>query len=131
MTKRINILVVDDSEDAQHFVRRAASLVSEHINCIELSDGRDLIEYALSPDNLAPDLVLLDISMQRMGGLEALVKARRTEMFKMTPIIMMSVSNAQADINAAFERGATNYFEKPGTLQDYADCIRLTLEYIE
>ena len=124
------MLVVDDLEDAHLFVRRAASMVSEDINYIELRDGQDLVEYARCADNLAPDIVLLDIDMLRMDGIEALGKVRKTEMLKETPIIMMSVSNAQTHIDSAFAAGATNYFEKPGTVRDYVDCIKLALEYL-
>jgi two-component system nitrate/nitrite response regulator NarL len=93
------------------------SLVGEAANG---ADGMELIE------RLQPDLILLDINMKGMDGLETLQAIKRLELE--SRVLMLTVSNNEEDVVAAFKLGADGYLLKDMEPEDILDCLRKAAE---
>lgn len=115
----IHVLVVDDLDDARELARRA--LEQEGLRVSEAADGAAALT-ALAED--APDLVLLDLSMPGMGGLELLTQLRRTSAL---PVIVLSGRQDETDRVLALELGADDYVVKPFLVRELPARIRSVL----
>lgn len=104
----MRLLIVEDDT----VVRRALiDVVGEDFGeVVEAEDGVEALESALAAQ---PDLVLLDISMPRMGGLETCVKMREHASLRDVPIVILTAHSSEAEARAAFAAGATDYIVKP------------------
>jgi len=100
-------LVVDDDAVARAVAIRTLSKLGFEV--ISADDGETALEQ-LQEHN--PDIILLDVEMERMGGIEACTEIRQTS-FGNKPIIMMTAHDAAESIDRAFEAGATDFAMKP------------------
>ena len=119
MSEAATILVVDDEPQIRRVMRSTLSIHSYMI--IEASNGEDAIE---SVRKHRPDLVLLDVNMPGIGGLEACREIRRASD---APIIMLTVRNAERDKVAALDAGADDYVVKPFGIEELLARIRAAL----
>jgi two-component system, OmpR family, KDP operon response regulator KdpE len=119
VSEAATILVVDDEPQIRRVMRSTLSIHSYLI--IEASNGEDAIE---SVRKHRPDLVLLDVNMPGIGGLEACREIRRASD---APIIMLTVRNAERDKVAALDAGADDYVVKPFGIEELLARIRAAL----
>jgi two-component system, OmpR family, KDP operon response regulator KdpE len=113
------ILVVDDEPQIRRVMRSTLSVHGYVIT--EATTGEDAIE---SVRKNHPDLVLLDVNMPGMGGIEACREIRRSSD---APIIMLTVRNAERDKVAALDAGADDYVVKPFGIEELLARIRAAL----
>src|ERR1700704_1218646 len=113
------ILVVDDEPQIRRVLR--ATLSSNGYNVIEAKDGQEAIEMVIREH---PDLILLDVSMPDMTGLEACSKIRLSYE---GPIIMVTVRNSEQDKVVALDAGADDYVVKPFAIGELLARIRAAL----
>jgi len=114
-----SILVVDDEPQIRRVLR---STLSTHGYVItEAKTGEEALE---SMRKERPDLILLDMNMPGMGGIEACRQIRRTSD---APIIMLTVRNAERDKVAALDAGADDYVVKPFGIEELLARIRAAL----
>jgi CheY-like chemotaxis protein len=130
------ILVVEDDVNDQNFIRRAfkQSGVANHIATV--GDGEEATAYLLGLGAYAdralhplPRLVITDIKMPRMGGIELLRWMHEREDFHLIPTIVLTSSNDQADITRAFKHGAKGYMIKPVQFGDLEKLIHIIADY--
>jgi len=109
----LDILIVDDSAAIRKILQRVLRQTDIPIgNVYEAGDGREALE-ALQSQNVG--LILSDINMPNMDGLELLSQVKANEAWKKLPIIMVSTEGSQAKVLEAVERGAAGYVKKPFT----------------
>jgi two-component system, sensor histidine kinase and response regulator len=102
------ILIVDD-EHANQFLLEGL-LGANGYETITASDGDECLKIL---EKEKPDLILLDIMMPRMSGLEVLQKINHSEALRQIPVIMVSAKTGMSDIKKALEDGAIDYIRKP------------------
>jgi DNA-binding response OmpR family regulator len=102
------ILVVDDELSIVELVR--FTLEDAEVRVVEASDGAEALILAR---RIKPDLVLLDVQMPRLDGLEVCRQLRRESDFARTPIIMLTAAGQQADRARGLGAGADEYLTKP------------------
>jgi CheY-like chemotaxis protein len=102
------ILMVDDSRTTL-FLERTI-LRNAPYELIEAADGAQAVDKALAE---RPDLILLDMMMPTMNGLEALRRLREMEATRSTPVIMVTTRSESDRVDTAFELGCTDYVTKP------------------
>jgi len=103
--KELHILVVDDEERIRRLLRMY--LEKEGFVITEAADGETALRLALDNDY---DLILLDLMLPRMDGIEVCNKLRQT---KMTPVIMLTARGEESNRVHGFEAGADDYVVKP------------------
>jgi two-component system KDP operon response regulator KdpE len=113
------ILVVDDEPQIRRVLR--ATLSSNGYDVVEAKDGQEAIERVIRE---RPDLILLDVNMPGMSGLEACSKIRLS--FE-GPIIMVTVRNSEHDKVVALDSGADDYVVKPFAIGELLARIRAAL----
>jgi DNA-binding response OmpR family regulator len=116
---RSNILVVDDCGEARDAARRA--LERANFTVSEAHDGDEALGSIVA---FRPDLVLLDLAMPRMGGLEVLAQIRRTSDL---PVIVLSGRGEESERVVALEMGADDYIVKPFLVRELPARIRAVL----
>jgi len=114
-----NILVVDDEPQIRRVMR--STLSSRGYVISEAKTGEEALETMREE---RPDLVLLDMNMPGMGGIEACREIRRASD---VPIIMLTVRNAERDKVAALDAGADDYVVKPFSIEELLARIRAAL----
>lgn len=102
------ILVVDDEPSIVELVR--FTLEDADVRVVEASDGVEALTLAR---RIKPDLVLLDVQMPRLDGLEVCRQLRRDPDFACSPIIMLTAAGQQADRTRGLAAGADEYLTKP------------------
>ena len=115
-----NILVVDDGPQIRRVLR--STLTARGYVITEAKTGEEALE---SLRKGRPDLILLDVNMPGMGGMEACREIRRGSD---TPIIMLTVRNAERDKVAALDAGADDYVVKPFGIEELLARIRICVE---
>jgi CheY-like chemotaxis protein len=123
------VLLVEDREEDIELTLRAfkrARLLNE---IVVKHDGVEALEYLRTAD--APALMLIDINMPRMNGIELLQHVRALEHLRFVPAIMLTSSPEERDLIASYDRGANSYVRKPVASADFADLIgRLGMYWI-
>ena len=104
----LNVLIADDEESVVELVR--VTLADERVRVIAASDGVAALALA---DEIAPDLVLLDVNMPGFDGVEVCRRLRRDPRFAHTPIVMLTAATRPEDVRRGLEGGATEYLTKP------------------
>jgi two-component system, OmpR family, KDP operon response regulator KdpE len=117
--KSANILVVDDEPQIRRVLR--STLTSRGYTISDAKSGEEALE-AIRKER--PDLILLDINMPGMGGIETCREIRRTYE---TPIIVLTVRNAERDKVAALDAGADDYVVKPFGIEELLARVRAAL----
>lgn len=106
--RAIRILLADDDEMIVSFVRHRLS--REGFEILAAADGTQALEIARAQ---SADLVILDIQMPGMNGIEVLAQLRKLPGYAKTPVMMLSSLGGERDISRAFESGANDYLVKP------------------
>lgn len=114
------IYLADDDEDDRLFLSDAIRNLDQEIKIVEAADGDDLlnlIEKEITQD--ASILVLLDMNMPRVTGLEALQTIRSKEKIKHIPAVMISTSSDKELIQLAYEAGVNAFIKKPNNYDGF------------
>ena len=126
----VNILLVEDDHDDVELLTEALDEndVTDTINVF--NDGGLASEYFEKCDT-NPDIIILDFNLPRVHGRELLKQVRSTPVFKNIPVLILTTSSAQADIDAAYREGADMYLIKPTTIQGINVVISAILNAIK
>lgn len=117
------VVVVDDDEDQHFVIKRCYEKASLKNELKLLYNGRDLIKFlkqVQEEGTLLPAMVLLDINMPGMNGIEALAEIRKLKGMEKLPVIIMFTSSASPDdIQSSIDKGANGYWIKPMSITGY------------
>lgn len=128
MTKPLSILLVeDDTIEIMKFNRTVANL---NINCNikEAKNGEEALEALKLKDQL-PDIILLDLNMPKVSGLEFLKIIKKDRILKYIPTIILTTSNSRTDMLECYKVGIAGYMTKPLKYEDYVSKITKALFY--
>ena len=119
------ILLVEDNADDEQLTLRAMRQ-SDIPNIIRVArDGAEALDklFGAGQDYL-PDLVLLDLKLPKVNGLEVLQKIRANENTKTLPVVILTSSDEERDIVESYELGANSYIRKPVDFDQFIDAVR-------
>jgi len=124
------ILLVDDNADDVDLARRALWHCGVPVDLLVAGDGLAALELlAAAPADDLPDLVLLDLNMPRLGGLELLSRLRAAPDTSLLPVVVLTTSREERDLREAYRRGANSYLCKPVVYEEFAAAIRQAVNY--
>ena len=126
MTDR-TILLVEDNPDDEALTLRAFKKSDIRNKVVVLRDGAEALAY-LFPGNgdtvPRPALILLDLNLPKVGGLEVLRRMRADERTQMIPVVVLTSSKLDEDILDSYRNGANAYVRKPVNFSDFAEAVR-------
>jgi CheY-like chemotaxis protein len=119
---RPSVLLVEDNPADASLVREALS--EAHVNCglHVLNDGTRAVDFIAEIERNeapCPDLVMLDLNLPRLSGEEVLKRLRGSSKCATVKVLIITSSNAASDRERAMSLGATDYFRKPSTLEQF------------
>jgi CheY-like chemotaxis protein len=132
-----NILLAEDVANERRLFELALKRVGhKHIRLSEVGDGAELIRYLEGEGEFAdrgkfpfPDLVITDLKMPQMDGLEVLRRVRAHPEFCELPVVMLSGSGHEKDVRQAYRLGANAYFQKPTSFNEFIALLGLIIDH--
>lgn len=126
--KKLNILFIEDDAIEQMKFHRVLENLNVNHHIIEAQNGEEALSILTSQKEL-PDIILLDINMPRMDGIEFLSLLKADEKLKFLPTIILTTSNNRREVLKCYEIGIAGYIVKPLKYEDYVIKIRSLLNY--
>lgn len=128
MIKSLNILLIeDDAIEVMKFNRVLKTLNLNH-RIIEANNGEAALDI-LKAKEITPDIIILDLNMPKLNGIEFLTILKSDEVLKYIPSIILSTSSNYKDMMECYKLGIAGYILKPLKYDDYVDRIKKLLEY--
>ena len=131
MGRPMTILLVEDNPDHAELVKRNLEdfQVANHINHVE--DGEAALDYVYRRGTYSdhkkfprPDLILLDLRLPRIDGLEVLKQIKRDLTLQAIPVVVLTTSDAEKDLAQAYEYHANSYVTKPVNFENFSRLLR-------
>lgn len=132
MEKKI-ILLVEDNPDDIMLTQRAfqKSILENHINLVVAKDGIEALNFLYKTEKnnwndkkLIPEIILLDLNLPKLNGLQILERIRNEPHTKLIPVIILTSSKEEADLTKAYKLGVNSYIRKPVDFQKFKDAIQ-------
>ena len=129
------ILIVDDSRNDVELAIAALTEKNFANEIVVAEDGVEALDFLYKRGKYAGDLngspavILLDIKMPRMNGIEVLKHIRSNPDFKLIPVIMLTSSNEEKDLIESYKLGANSYVVKPVDIIQFIEAIKILGQY--
>ena len=118
------LLVEDDNVDAMT-VRRALKDLNVPNGIVHQLDGENALEYLRSSDNKRPCVILLDLNMPRMNGIDFLKIIKNDDELKQIPVIVMTTSKDERDKMESFEFSIAGYIIKSTDYKKFVESLKI------
>lgn len=123
------ILLIEDEPADANLVRMAMKESQTHCRVHHVFDGVEALAFLQrkgekKTQTPCPDLILLDINMPCMNGLEFLAKVKEDEKLTSIPVVVLTTSDAGKDIKASYQMGAAGYITKPVDIDQFIDAMQ-------
>jgi two-component system response regulator len=124
------ILIVEDNEDDVELTLRALrrNRVANRVDVVR--DGVEALEYLFATGSYAgrdvrdtPELVLLDLKLPKVGGLEVLERVRADPRTRRLPVVILTSSNVESDLARSYDLGANSYIRKPVDFTQFMEAV--------
>lgn len=131
MLSRKTILLVEDNPDDEMLTVRALRKNNIADNVIVKRDGQEALDYLFSPDGVQdekcisrPRVILLDLKLPKIDGLEVLKEIRQHERTRYIPVVILTSSKEDLDLQAGYKLGANSYVRKPVDFQQFIELAK-------
>jgi len=128
--KSVTILLVEDDDGHARLLEKNLRRGGMVNRLVRVADGQEAIDYVTraapyqDPEQYPlPSVVLLDVRMPRLDGFEVLAHLKRDPKLMKIPVIMLTSTDNQKEINRAYELGANGYVVKPVGMQSFIDRV--------
>jgi len=125
------ILLVEDNPDDVQLTLRAFKKANISNEVIVVGDGQEALDFFFGKDGVAgngrddlPELILLDLQLPKIDGLEVLRRVRADERTKLVPVVILTSSKEQGDMLNGYAHGCNSYIRKPVDFEQFAEAVR-------
>lgn len=118
------ILLVEDDEVDAMTVRRALKELHVSNPLVQVTNGEEALAYLRQPGQVMPCIILLDLNMPVMGGIEFLQVDKHDDALKRIPVVVLTTSEEQQDKVASFDLGVAGYIRKPVDYKQFVEAVR-------
>jgi two-component system response regulator len=125
------ILLVEDNPDDELLTLRAFKKNNIGNEVVVVHDGVEALAYLFNVDiekgigtNELPELVLLDLKLPKLDGLEVLRRIRAAERTRLLPVVILTSSNEERDLVEGYKLGANSYIRKPVDFEQFQEAVR-------
>lgn len=130
MTRKV-ILLVEDNEDDELLTTRGLQEAQILNEVVVAHDGVEALDYLFGTGEYAgrdtsemPQVVLLDLMLPRLNGLEVLRRIREDARTELLPVVVLTSSREEEDVIKSYELGANSYVRKPVKFVDFAHAVK-------
>ena len=125
------ILLIEDNPDDVELTLHAFQKNHMANDVVVAGDGAEGLDYLFGTGKYAgrdadklPALILLDLQLPKIGGLEVLRKVREDERTKRIPVVILTTSDEEEDIINGYDRGANSYLRKPVDFTEFMNAVK-------
>ena len=123
ITSKPILLVEDDQVDVMT-VKRALKEIHVTNPVVNLDNGEEALNYLRDPDSAKPCIILLDLNMPIMNGIEFLQVAKQDAQLRRFPVVVLTTSEEQQDKVNSFDLGVAGYMAKPVDYRQFVEVMR-------
>ena len=120
--KNKTILLVEDNPDDIKLALRALKKNNIVNDVVIAADGKAALDYLLGT-NSPPAVILLDLKLPKMDGLEVLRQIRATSQLKRLPVVVLTSSKEEVDLIKSYDLGANSYIRKPVEFVQFSEAV--------
>lgn len=132
----VEILLVEDSPDDTAFFVHTLAKAGVTARLHVVADGAEALEFFFNADGRSeriiarpPRLVVLDLKLPKVDGLEVLRKLKSDPRTQAIPVVVLSSSVEERDLAASYRLGANSYILKPMDFDQYGECVQILVRY--
>ena len=125
------ILLVEDNSDDELLIKRALAKHNILNQIVVAHDGVEALDYLFGVGlhegrdvSMMPQVILLDLKLPRLDGLEVLRRLRADERCRLLPVVVLTSSDEEKDIVESYQLGANSYIRKPVDFAQFSDAAR-------
>lgn len=126
----VDILLVEDNHDEAELTIRSLRKIDSHSKLVHIDDGAEALDFIFARNKYAerkveqaPRMIILDLKLPKVNGLEILKQVKGNSQTKKTPIILLTSSREERDIVDGYQSGANSYVVKPNNFESYTKAI--------
>lgn len=128
ITKTLKVLLIEDDAIEVMKLNRTISSLEFKYEIVEANNGEEAIKILEQKDSL-PNIILLDLNMPKINGIEFLSLLKADETLKHIPTVILTTSNNQKDLLECYKIGIAGYVLKPLKYEEYVSKIEKLLSY--
>ncbi len=117
------LLIEDDLVDAKT-IKRAFEELKIRNKLVHTANGEDALNYLGNSRNKKPCVILLDLNMPKMDGLEFLQVVKKDKILMQIPVVVLTVSSQEQDVVESFNLGVAGYIIKPADYEQFAEKLK-------
>lgn len=127
--KQVEILLVEDSQEDAEITIRGLQMANLANNLVWLKDGEEALDFLFCRGRFShytdyrPRLILLDLKMPKMDGIEVLAEIKRNPQTRSIPVVMLTSSAEEGDIVRSYNLGVNSYLVKPVDFRKFSEEI--------
>jgi two-component system response regulator len=120
---QVEILLVEDNPQDAELALRALQKhnLANHVHHVE--DGAQALEFLFGPAQNLPKVILLDLKLPKVDGLEVLRKIKKDERTQSTPVVILTSSKEERDLVDSYRLGVNSYIVKPVEFEKFVDAV--------
>src|ERR1700743_3412008 len=118
------ILLVEDDPDHELLTIRALKKANVANDVHVARDGSEAIDALFGPNPVRPQVILLDLKLPKIDGLEVLRRIRESESTRMLPVVVLTSSDEERDVIRSYKLGLKSSTRKPVNFTDFAEATR-------
>lgn len=125
------ILLVEDNPDDVVLTRRALKMHKIANEVVVAEDGAEALDYLFGTGrhagrdtSIQPQVILLDLNLPKVGGLDVLRRIRSGESTRLLPVVVLTTSRDERDMVSSYSLGANSFIQKPVDFDQFADAMR-------
>jgi DNA-binding response OmpR family regulator len=118
------ILLVEDDPDHELLTIRALKRANIGNDVRVARDGEEAINLLFGDDAIRPQVILLDLKLPKVDGLEVLRRIRESSTTRMLPVVVLTSSDEERDLVRSYQLGVNSYIRKPVNFNDFAEATR-------
>jgi len=129
--KEVQILIVEDNPHDAEMAMRAFKKNNLANNILVVNDGQAALDYLFAQGKYAeigelqrPKMILLDLKLPKISGLEVLKEVKANPKTKLIPVIMLTSSKEEEDIIESYQLGVNSYIVKPVDFEKFVDAVK-------
>jgi len=123
MSDAFRILLIEDNPDDEQLTVRALRKLGPRVELDVARDGQEALDFLAQTDRPLPNLVLLDLKLPKINGLEVLQRIRQNPRTAYLLVVVLTSSDEPSDVRTSYQRYANSYIRKPVAYEEFGEMV--------